>query len=61
MRQFEEIQRAKWINPGTKYPINKDVYTSNYVISPDQISPVLKACDDRIKSLEEEVVFSNLL
>ena len=52
-KQYEELLRRKHFQPFPKYG-SENVATS-FIISPDQISPLLKAGEERIKALEEEV------
>jgi len=55
IKQYEDVQMQTFMPKGYKFPITKDPLMSDFIIDPEQISPVLKASESRIKALEEEV------
>lgn len=55
-RDFENIKRTKHFpNTSYRFPVSNEPTGTNFVINPEQINPVLKASEDRIKALEDEV------
>jgi len=57
LRDFEDLKRTKNF-PGQNYrfPVSNEPLTSSFIVNPEQISPLLKASEERIKALEKEVV-----
>lgn len=38
-----------------RFPVSNEAVASSFIINPEQITPALKASDERIKALEAEV------
>jgi hypothetical protein len=56
LRQYEDVQMQTFLPRTGKFPTTKDPLMSDFIIDPEQISPILKASEARIRALEEEVL-----
>lgn len=56
MKEFEDLKRTKYFpNHNYRFPVSNEPLASSFLINPEQISPIIKASEERIKSLETEV------
>lgn len=42
-------------NQQYRFPVSNEAVASSFIINPEQITPALKAAEERIKALEAEV------
>jgi len=56
LREFEDLKRSKYY-PGQNYrfPVSNEPLVSGFIVNPEQISPLLKTSEERIKALEREM------
>lgn len=56
VREFEDLKRSKYYpSQNYRFPVSNEPLVSGFIVNPEQISPLLKTSEERIKALEKEV------
>ncbi len=56
MKDFDDLKKTKsFPNQHYRFPVSNEPLASNFIVNPEQISPLIKSSEERIKALEKEV------